>query len=305
MRKTLIFSIAFIISCSSRTDTSPSLVGVNDWTYYLQDISVDSILQSGFDVVVMDYSRDGTQEGEFSSVEIGRVRESGIIHLAYVSIGEAEDYRFYWDTSWYSKPPSWMGPENPEWPGNYAVRYWEDGWKDIVFSYLDRVIAQGFAGVYLDKVDEFEFWSDSLGEGDAAIRMLQFIREISLYARQEAGDSFLIVLQNGEGLLAWDDGSLLRTISGWAVEDLFYMGTSPADSEWVEERLRYLESVVSSGLTVLVVDYVDDGSGHGGENLERIEDFTRRAMDRDLIPYAAMSDRELNEINIIEGIQPR
>ncbi len=305
MRNRLILSIALIVSCSSRPGTHTSLEGIDDWTYYLQDISVDSILQSGFDVVVMDYSRDGTQEGEFSSVEIGRIRESGMIPLAYVSIGEAEDYRFYWDSTWYSNPPSWLGPENPEWPGNYAVRYWDDGWRDIVFSYLDRVIAQGFAGVYLDKVDEFEFWSDSLGEEEAAIRMLQFIREISLYAHREAGDSFVIILQNGERLLEWDDGSLLQSISGWAVEDLFYIETTPADSQWVEERLRYLETLTLRGLTVLVVDYVDDGSGHAGENLERIEDFTRRAMESGLIPYAAMSDRELNEINIIGGIQPR
>ena len=298
-------AVVFLLFSCTAPDISPPLEGINDWTYYLQAISIDSILQSGFDMVVMDYSRDGTQEGEFSSVEIGRIRESGTIPLAYVSIGEAEDYRFYWDSTWYTNPPSWLGPENPDWSGNYAVRYWDEEWKSIVFAYLDRVIAQGFAGVYLDKVDEFEFWSDSLGEEEAAIRMLEFVQEISRYLHREAGDSFIVMLQNGERLLEWDDGRLLDYISGWAVEDLFYMGTAPADSQWVEERLRYLEPLILRGLRVLVVDYVDDGSGHGGVNLERIEDFTRRAMERGLVPYAAMSDRNLDEINIIEGIQPR
>ena len=35
-----------------------------------------------------------------------------------------------------------------------------DGWKQIVFEFLDNVMEQGFSGVYLDIVDGFEYWSD-------------------------------------------------------------------------------------------------------------------------------------------------
>ncbi|MBD3286479.1 hypothetical protein GF359_07950, partial [candidate division WOR-3 bacterium] len=49
---------------------------------------------------------------------------------------------------------------NPDWKGNYLVRYWEEEWKAIIFgtdsSYLDAVINQGFDGVYLDKIDSYE-----------------------------------------------------------------------------------------------------------------------------------------------------
>ncbi len=305
MRRSVVFAVAFLFSCTTEPDAPSPPYGIDDWAYYLQDISIDSILQSGFDMVVMDYSRDGTQEGEFSSREISQIRERGIVPLAYLSIGEAEDYRFYWDTTWYESPPPWLGPENPRWPGNYAVRYWDEGWRNIVLEYLDRIIGQGFAGIYLDKVDEFEYWADSLGEEEAAGRMLVFIREISEYVRQRAGDSFIILLQNGERIVEWDDGTLGDFISGWAVEDLFYDGTAPTDSQWVEERMKYLRPFVQKGAMVLVVDYVDDAGGHDGENLYRIRDFTERSMDAGLIPYAAMSDRELDEINIVEGIQPR
>ncbi len=305
MRKSIIFAAAFLFSCATEPDTPSPPYSIDDWAYYLQNISIDSILQSGFDMVVMDYSRDGTREGEFSPREISQIRERGIVPLAYLSIGEAEDYRFYWDTTWYESPPPWLGPENPRWPGNYAVRYWDEGWRNIVFEYLDRIIEQGFAGIYLDKVDEFEYWADSLGEEETAGRMLALIREISEYVRQRAGDSFIILLQNGERIVEWDDGTLGDFISGWAVEDLFYDGTAPIDSQWVEERMKYLRPFVQKGAMVLVVDYVDDGSGHDGENLDRIRDFTERSMDAGLIPYAAMSDRELDEINIVEGIQPR
>ncbi len=311
MRRFILLSFLFLGCRSNPVETAPPF-DFNDWTYYLQDIVLDSIISGGFDVVVMDYSADGSEEGEFTLEQINRIRDVGTIPIAYISIGEAEDYRFYWDSTWYSSPPGWLGNENPHWQGNYAVKYWMDGWKSIVFSYLDRVLEQGFAGVYLDKVDEFEYWSDLqnnedtlLSEEDAARLMIQFVREISDYLKERAGEDFLIILQNGENILQYDDGSLLERISGWAVEDLFYDGTSPTDSEWISERTAYLDMVLEAGKFVLVVDYVDDGSGHSGENMERIRDFTDRAMSFGYVPYAAYSDRELDRIDVIEGIQPR
>jgi cysteinyl-tRNA synthetase len=80
--------------------------------------------------------------------------------LAYLSIGEAEEYRAYWSPSWKVSPPSFLGPENSEWPGNYTVRYWDERWKSLIFgsadSALDQVISAGFSGVYLDIVDAYE-----------------------------------------------------------------------------------------------------------------------------------------------------
>ena len=82
--------------------------------------------------------------------------------LAYLSIGEAEDYRYYWQEVWSSSPPAWLEIENPEWEGNYLVEYWDPGWRSIIYggedSYLSRIIHTGFHGVYLDRVDSFETW---------------------------------------------------------------------------------------------------------------------------------------------------
>ena len=50
--------------------------------------------------------------------------------------------------------------ENPEWEGNYKVKYWMDDWQAIIFgsssSYLDKILAAGFDGVYLDIIEAFE-----------------------------------------------------------------------------------------------------------------------------------------------------
>ena len=70
-------------------------------------------------------------------------------------------------------------------------------------------------------------------------------------------------------MLNYDSGSLIEIVSGWAVEDLFYNGTEKLSFDIVNERIRYLDGVKLLGKIVLVVDYVDDGSGYSGKT--RIE----------------------------------
>lgn len=76
--------------------------------------------------------------------------------LCYLSIGEAEDYRSYWEPSWAANPPEWLLEENPKWPGNYPVQFWHSQWQAIVFEMVDDVLEVGFDGVYLDRVDVYE-----------------------------------------------------------------------------------------------------------------------------------------------------
>lgn len=93
-----------------------------------------------------------------------RVKDDGSARLviAYMSIGEAESYRDYWQAAWSTAPPDWLAEENPDWPGNYKVRYWEAGWQAIILGepegYLARILAAGFDGVYLDIIDAYEYF---------------------------------------------------------------------------------------------------------------------------------------------------
>ena len=287
---------------SSQPPHSSGQLKIGSWAYWLQNASPTVIAESGFDLVVIDYSRDGSDETAYKREEIEELKKAGVIPVAYISIGEAEDYRFYWNESWMENPPEWLGPENPEWEGNFAVKYWSDEWKRIVFAYLDRIIERGFSGVYLDKVDEFEYWSTrGHDENWTAMEMIEFIIEITNYTRSKADEDFLVILQNGERLLEYDDGRLLKVVSGWASEDVFYDGLRP--SPWRDEKLPLLGRAVKAGKFVLVVDYVDDGT-ENPENMVRIRNFTEQARGKGYIPYAARTDRELDELVVIPGIQP-
>ncbi|MBN2541974.1 endo alpha-1,4 polygalactosaminidase [bacterium] len=92
--------------------------------------------------------------------------------IAYMSIGEAESYRYYWNEDWDSDhnghpdegAPAWLAEENPNWEGNYKVRYWDPEWQNVITgndsSYVKHIIDIGFDGVYLDIIDAFEYFED-------------------------------------------------------------------------------------------------------------------------------------------------
>jgi cysteinyl-tRNA synthetase len=287
----------------------------NDWMYQLQEASASSIHATTFDIAVIDYSRDGEESGRYSAAEMAEMKNGGRTVLAYLSIGEAEDYRYYFDPRWVSwiegqptsAAPCWLGRTNPDWEGNYKVQYWSEDWQRIVIDYLDRIIDDGFDGVYLDIIDAFEYWSDRRnGEGYwieeslAAERMIGLVGRIAHHARVDRGNAdFYVIPQNGERIFDYDSAdTYLDTISGIGIEDLYYDGTSAIDAAVTAERKALLQLVRDAVKPVLVVDYVDRGI-RPPEAV--VGDFRNKARDDDYIPYAARTDRELDEINTFAG----
>jgi len=124
---------------------------------------IDAIAATDYDLLITDAFYDDALFTP-ADVEALRAKANGGKRLvvAYMSIGEAEDYRYYWQDEWKKHPPSWMAEENPEWEGNYKVKYWEKEWQDIIFgnedSYLQKILDAGFDGVYLDIIDAFEYF---------------------------------------------------------------------------------------------------------------------------------------------------
>ncbi|MCY7007679.1 endo alpha-1,4 polygalactosaminidase [Fusobacterium simiae] len=70
-------------------------------------------------------------------------------------MGEAEDYRFYWNKKWDKKKPEWIVAENDNWEGNYIVKYWSTEWKDIIKEYQKKLDDIGVDGYLLDTVDSY------------------------------------------------------------------------------------------------------------------------------------------------------
>ncbi len=224
---------------------------------WLQKVREADIARTDPDVLVVDYSRDGGEDGERSLVEVERLRRrpdgSARIVLAYLSIGEAEDYRFYWKDLRGRR--SLVGRPNWRWPGNYLVRYWDPAWHDVVYrgprSYLDRILAQGFDGVFLDTVDAAEQWEDA-GIADAPARMAALVRAIAEHARARRPD-FLLVAQNPYCILG--EPGVIEALSGVSSEAHLFPGGREVRPPVRHRLLETLGQVRERGRAVLVIEY--------------------------------------------------
>lgn len=148
----------------SLREASNFLYLINPEDFTTVEKMISEISQTNYDMIIIDlFDNDGKT---LSAYDIGRLKQKANggdrLVLAYMSIGEAEEYRYYWRSEWVSRPPQWLDEENPHWEGNYKVKYWEPEWKDLILgnsdSYLDLILEAGFDGVYLDIIDAFEFF---------------------------------------------------------------------------------------------------------------------------------------------------
>ena len=203
---------------------------VRYWAFHLQGAAggpLDLIpLQnnSQVDLAVIDYSRDASEQGEFSSDEIQTLKDTGKVVLAYMPIGAADAGRFYDqnpnDTSPFSatEGEQIVGPENPSFPGTFFVKFWFSEWQNILFgveplpawvvtsnperdNYLDRILGAGFDGTYLDDIDGYQQFNLD-GDGTrptAALEMVLFIQQLSSWVKAQKPD-FLVFPQNAESV---------------------------------------------------------------------------------------------------------
>lgn len=139
---------------------------INTQLYGSKTEFLDALQNADYDVLIIDLFYQGNELLSAQDIASLKQKANGGLRLvlAYCSIGEAEDYRYYWRSEWDSNPPHWLEQENPNWPGNFMVKYWDEEWQDIIYgnedSYVKKILDAGFSGVYLDIIDAFEYFEN-------------------------------------------------------------------------------------------------------------------------------------------------
>lgn len=237
--------------------------------------TVRRLSTSNRDWIVIDRCFTGGDKGAWTAKEIQEIRAGrpGRAVLAYLSIGEAEDYREYWKREWDAdhdghpdkRAPTWLCGENPEWKGNYKVRYWDDAWQRLILASVDAIAQAGFDGVYLDIVDGFEFFEyepstktwidDRLNPATGQTYrddMRMWVGRLAAQARRTS-PRFLVVPQNGAQLL--EKPSYVATLDAIGVESLFTDGNRPQDSAHTQYVLGLIEHAKAARKPVLLIEY--------------------------------------------------
>jgi len=285
-----------LVLFACRSIPEPDWAAVQSFLYQLQHADPKRIGETAFDLVVVTLSTTGN-----SPEVIPALKDSPggpKIVLCYMSIGQSENYRWYWQSEWEQNPPEWLDEPDGVWAGDHWVRYWLPEWQQIIYgtpeSYIDQIIALGFDGVYLDRVDAYWYYQEQ-GRETAAQDMVDFILDFSKYARQKH-PGFGIFPQNAEELgIRFPE--FMEAMTGIGVEDLYYgypRDHEPSPAEWTAEREAILDEWVSAGKLVLTIDYT--------ARKEQIADAYARARARGYVPY--VTDRSLGRLRINPGFEP-
>lgn len=131
--------------------------------------------------------------------------------IGYISVGEAEPYRAYWEQV---KNSSFLVEKNPVW-GSYLVDIRSSPWQELLLHrVIPKILELGYDGIFLDTVDTAFYLEEKdperfEGSKRALVQLIKKIREIY--------PALLIYMNNGLEVL--DDVAI--TIDGVVVEDLY------------------------------------------------------------------------------------
>lgn len=271
-----------------RPEPRPPFKEANDFTVWLRKADLAALGASKFDLCVIDPAKDA-KEISRNDIEVLKWSGGGPKRvLAWLSAGEAEDHQPYFpkDTK-----TAWLGPPDPERRTRFKVRYWEEGWQKIVFEALDKVVAQGFDGVYLAAVDGYLHWEKKEKDERARPRMAGLVARISDHAKRRK-KGFVVVAQNGEALL--QNEGFLNAIDGIAREDIYFARGQQKRAADMIETEKALAQAVQSGKKVFDLEYLEDPQWVGW--------VYDRARSRGFVPY--VTTRDLDSLTIHKGQEP-
>lgn len=257
----------------------PALADLESFAVQLQGVDADGAVNrlavARTDLVVIDRpSSLRDRESWPTAIAVRQIHASpGAVRsrklcLAYLNVGQAEEYRATWNPEW--KAPFLVAPDPDGWPENHGVAYWDPAWEEVLLGQIDEIVAEGFDGAMLDWVAA---WSDpavaaaaNAADVDPAEAMAGLIRRLGDRARA-ARPGFLLVL-NGGAPLVEARPALAAAVNGVLRESTWFGGK--ASAEWnapdnadlpatdTEDALAPLRAARAKGLAVFTLDYAAD-----------------------------------------------
>ncbi|NWG15923.1 MAG: endo alpha-1,4 polygalactosaminidase [Chloroflexi bacterium] len=184
------------------------------------------------------------QPETLTEMEITDLHNAGILLVAYLSVGEAEP-----DREWFERVDvDWLLGENTNW-GSYFVDTREVGWQDLMVEIGGGILARGYDGLLLDTVDTADLFPET------APGMIALIQQL----RQAYPDALLIA-NRGFGIVSEIPG----VVDAVMFEDLSTTYNFETNQyEALEPKVEVVEQLIKlrdqTGLVILALDYAAPG----------------------------------------------
>lgn len=157
-----------------KTSTTLNGIEIFNWMYQIQwldeNATIDELDNTPYDMLVVEPGFNFTEDPYDVTYLVPTLKQKSNgderILLAYIDIGQAEDYRTYWENTWVAPTATEIGSPlflltiDPDgWTGNYPVAYWDTRWQDIWLGangLIEQIAGYGFDGIYLDWVEAYD-----------------------------------------------------------------------------------------------------------------------------------------------------
>ncbi|MFP4239065.1 MAG: endo alpha-1,4 polygalactosaminidase [Rhodosalinus sp.] len=246
---------------------SAALAGGYGVQYWGEGYARDRLAASPHGLLILEMARVGApwsatgREKFFDRADLEAIGQGGRRPvLAYLNLGELEPWRDYWTES---GPPPGTGTlaENGEWLSSY----WTDAWRSLVLARVERLLATGADGLFLDDVLHYYTHGTAppvapemgapVGATGHAAAMMELVLAVATRARAIRCDAIIVV--NNGAFIGRDAGPAQAElferyrdeIDGLLVEDAF----GGADHPDLHAALR--EDFLAAGRPVLAVEF--------------------------------------------------
>ena len=233
---------------------------VASWGIQYQGFNASSV--NALDAVNIDVSVVGRFDGtgkEWQYADISRLTKKKWM-FSYLAVGQAQNIETYWQSWWTVGNPSWL-ISTSEYGGTYNVAYWDAAWQAIMFQTIDRIINNGFDGLFLDQSDPY--WNNSFPKGSTPIstfsqRSKDLVCNIANYARGKKA-SFKIFVNGGANQYDSFGSGYADCLDATAGEHLWFLGTGrPDTSGYPPYTIPVLQRLAGAGKKIFTFDYTSN-----------------------------------------------
>ena len=136
------------------------LINAKNFTY--KPDFIEALAATNYDVVAIDLFYNDVPL-TVTDIQKLKVKANGgkRLVIAYMNIGAAENWRYYWQNNWVLNNPIWIKKKYLGYNDEFYVQFWHEDWQKIIYgndqSYLKKIIDAGYDGVYLDNVEAYYF----------------------------------------------------------------------------------------------------------------------------------------------------
>lgn len=255
----------------------PADLVVDQFAVQYSNLDAAEMAASPYDLLIVEGKPGDNVTAELSDEDIAGLVASGKTMVAYVSVGQTDDARPYWEAAWTDDGTDTGVPTDaaPDWLGEQAesyaaaiVEFWNPDWQALVIEQVTDLASRGYNGIFLDNMLSYYEVAAIRGElGTAqsqfyAQEMMKFVEAIA-----EAGSAInpdFVVIPNGAPYIVGDAGyasdsaeavAYYDSIDAVMAESFFGLATGYYDEAAIN---AFQSAFAAQGIDVLALEYSTD-----------------------------------------------